>query len=529
MKRLTYHFIYLLGLFITVVLSCQNSKKNTLHYSKTNVSTPKKFESIPFDSTLIAPFFVQHPEFNKYKEAVTHLYQKQHYQYIWFDQKGIKEVGYLLYNKVTHLSSEGITAKIPYPNQLEAIFKDEINQPTPEVTRELFISCIYFFFTDKVYKGLAIEKSNQLGWYLARKKQSFVNYLDSIVMNPSLIEKDEREILGQYYRLRESLQLYRSLEKEPWDLFEFDPRVTQLKMGDSSITIRQIRHRLFLLGDLDSDSKSTLFDISLAQGITQYKKRNNLGAKPTISQSDLAHLNIPIANRIKTIMVNMERCRWFSSPLATSKRFIFINIPAYQLRYFENGKLKLESKVVVGKAMNKTVVFSANIKYIVFSPYWNIPKNILYKEVLPAIQKNKNYLAENGMEWHDGGIRQKPGPKNALGVVKFVFPNSNAIYLHDTPSKSLFNQEKRAFSHGCIRLEKPKELAQLILKDDPKWSTEKMEEAMSRGVEKWCTLPQTIPVYIGYFTAWVTKDGIIHFYDDVYQRDETLATMLLND
>jgi murein L,D-transpeptidase YcbB/YkuD len=225
----------------------------------------------------------------------------------------------------------------------------------------------------------------------------------------------------------------------------------------------------------------------------------------------------------------MERCRWFSSPLAMSKTFIFINIPAYQLRYFENGKVALESKVVVGKAMNKTVVFSADMKYIVFSPYWNVPKNILYKEVLPAIEKNPNYLSENEMEWYDGGIRQRPGPKNALGVVKFVFPNSNSIYLHDTPSKNLFNQEKRAFSHGCIRLEKPKELAHLILKNDPNWTFEKIETAMQSGVEKWYALPQKIPVYIGYFTAWVAKDGAIHFYDDVYQRDERLATMLLEE
>jgi murein L,D-transpeptidase YcbB/YkuD len=133
------------------------------------------------------------------------------------------------------------------------------------------------------------------------------------------------------------------------------------------------------------------------------------------------------------------------------------------------------------------------------------------------------------MEWFEGGIRQRPGPKNALGVVKFMFPNSNSIYLHDTPSKSLFNQEKRAFSHGCIRLEKPKELAHLILKNDPNWTFEKIETAMHSGVEKWYALPKKIPVYIGYFTAWVTKDGIAHFYEDVYQRDERLAAMLLEE
>ena len=151
------------------------------------------------------------------------------------------------------------------------------------------------------------------------------------------------------------------------------------------------------------------------------------------------------------------------------------------------------------------------------------------KEIVPAINKNPNYLSQHDMEWHNGIIRQKPGPKNALGKVKFIFPNSNAIYLHDTPSKSLFVRDKRAFSHGCIRLEKPAALAQLILKNDPKWSTEKIGKAMSSGVEKWYALPQPIPVYIGYFTAWVTQDGRIHFYDDIYHRDEQLSNMLLED
>jgi murein L,D-transpeptidase YcbB/YkuD len=510
--------------FLLIVISCQNSKKET----KASFAKDKLTLSA-FDSTLVAPFFDQYPELKKYQNEVVSLYQKQHYNYIWFDQKGIKEVGFLLYNKVSNLSSEGISATIPYQHQLDTIFQEEVGKQEPEVNSELLISCMYFFYTDKVYKGLDIEKSTQLGWYLPRKKQSYVNYLDSIVANPSLIDKDEREVLGQYYRLREVLKKYRLIEKEPWNTILFDSGVTQLKMGDQSEAITQIRNRLYLLGDVKSDSKSDFYDSTLAKGIENYKKRNALGDNMIISKSTLAHLNVPIADRIKTIIVNMERCRWFSSPFTTSKTFVFINIPAYQLRFFENGKPVLESKVVVGKAMNKTVVFSADMKYIVFSPYWNVPKNILYKEVLPAIEKNPNYLSENNMEWYEGGIRQRPGPKNALGVVKFMFPNSNSIYLHDTPSKSLFNQEKRAFSHGCIRIEKPRELAHLILRNDKNWTFEKIENAMQSGVEKWYALPQKIPVYIGYFTSWVTKDGTIHFYDDVYQRDERLAMMLLEE
>jgi murein L,D-transpeptidase YcbB/YkuD len=182
--------------------------------------------------------------------------------------------------------------------------------------------------------------------------------------------------------------------------------------------------------------------------------------------------------------------------------------------------------VVVGKDLNETVVFSGMMSSIVFSPYWNVPRSILKKEILPGIAKNEDYLSQHDMEWYNGNVRQKPGPKNSLGLVKFLFPNSNAIYLHDTPSKGLFDEEKRAFSHGCIRLEKPKELAYLIMQDDRNWSTEKIDAAMTSGEEKWYTLKNKIPVYIGYFTSWVDNEGEVHFYDDVYSRDNRLAALL---
>ena len=143
--------------------------------------------------------------------------------------------------------------------------------------------------------------------------------------------------------------------------------------------------------------------------------------------------------------------------------------------------------------------------------------------------KNKKYLSQHNMEWNEGNIRQKPGPKNSLGLVKFLFPNSKSIYLHDTPSKNLFSEEKRAFSHGCIRLEKPKELANLIMKGDKNWSPEKIDAAMNKGKETWYALKNKIPVYIGYFTAWVDNEGDIHFYDDVYSRDARLASLIFTN
>jgi murein L,D-transpeptidase YcbB/YkuD len=225
----------------------------------------------------------------------------------------------------------------------------------------------------------------------------------------------------------------------------------------------------------------------------------------------------------------MERCRWISTDIVKAKEFIVINIPSYKLSYFKDKKVVLSSNVVVGTAMNKTVIFSGNMQYIVFSPYWNVPTSILKKEILPGIKRDSKYLAKHNMEWSKGMVRQKPGLDNSLGLVKFLFPNNNNIYLHDSPSKNLFSAEKRAFSHGCIRVEKAKELANAILENDANWTSEKIDEAMNKGKESWYALKNKIPVYIGYFTAWVDNEGTINFYKDIYERDTRLAEMLLEE
>jgi murein L,D-transpeptidase YcbB/YkuD len=183
--------------------------------------------------------------------------------------------------------------------------------------------------------------------------------------------------------------------------------------------------------------------------------------------------------------------------------------------------------VVVGKSQNKTVIFSGGMKYIVFSPYWNIPTSILQKETLPAIKRSKNYLAKHNMEWNGGNVRQKPGPNNSLGLVKFLFPNSHSIYLHDTPSKSLFNEDNRAFSHGCIRLAEPQKLALYLLRNQPEWTPEKVSAAMNLGKEQYVPLKSSMPVIITYFTSWVDKVGKLNFRNDVYGRDKRLANIIL--
>jgi murein L,D-transpeptidase YcbB/YkuD len=462
-----------------------------------------------------------------YQKQAVDLYRKNQFTYLWYDKKGRKETAEVIYNKMNNLVEEGVQAKVPYKEILDGIFPKTNTKPNVEV--ELFLTNYYFYYTNKVLQGIDSAKVEELGWYLPRKKLSYGQYLDSLLIDPKLIDNNAK-LIGQYYKLKDVLQRYRTIEKNGgWETIVAPADFKKLKPGDSSDLVVQIRKRLFLTNDIAVDSKSAVYDESLQEAILKYKKRNGFSEDKTILPKHISEMNVPISDRIKTIMVNMERCRWISTDLTKAKAFIVVNIPSYRLTYFKDGKAALVSNVVVGTALNETVIFSGMMSYVVFSPYWNVPKSIRDKEILPAIKKNKDYLAKHNMEWNGSNIRQKPGPNNSLGLVKFLFPNSNNIYLHDTPAKNLFSQEKRAFSHGCIRVQKPKELAQLILQDDPNWNPEKIDAAMKSGKEKWYTLKNKIPVYIGYFTAWVDDDGLVNFHKDIYGRDNALANLLLEE
>jgi murein L,D-transpeptidase YcbB/YkuD len=487
----------------------------------------KTVETTIIDSSQIDAFFARYPAFKTYQDQIKALYKKHDYHYVWYDKDGRVDFAEVLFNKVSRIELEGVQAKIPYENQIEALFAADDNKKSRNITNELLISSMYFFYTKKVLEGVDTSKSKETGWFLPREKVSYVNYLDSLIKDPNLIKHDKSEMIAPYYLLRKALQHYREIQKKGgWGTVSLKTELKQLNIGDTSKTVTQVRKRLFLSGDLKTDSGSNKFDAGLLAGIHHFLKPMNKKPINNITPDLVKQLNISVEDRIKTIIVNMERCRWIDPDYADATEFIAVNIPSYRLQYIKNRKPILISNVVVGKDLNKTVVFSGQMSYIVFSPYWNIPKSILEKEIKPGIAKNSNYLAEHNMEWKDGNVRQKPGGENSLGLVKFMFPNTNNIYLHDTPAKSLFNKENRAFSHGCIRVEKARDLAIAILKNDKKWNPEKIDAAMHAGTESQYVLQHKIPVYIAYFTAWPDAEGNIVFYEDVYKRDDRLASLL---
>jgi murein L,D-transpeptidase YcbB/YkuD len=369
-----------------------------------------------------------------------------------------------------------------------------------------------------------------MGWLLPRKQISYSTLLDSLMSDPDLLTRDDSALFVQYYKLRDVLKRYREIEqKGGWNIIDIDPKVKAYKPGDTAKAIRQIRERLFLTGDLKENNKSNAYDPELVEAVKKYQRRNGKNQDEKILQLHIQEMNAPIGDLIKKIVVNMERCRWISPEFARAKAYIVVNIPSFKLNLIRNGKSELESPVIVGKYVTKTVIFSGMLSYIVFSPYWNLPQSIINKEVKPGMAKNKNYLEAHNMEWNNGQVRQKPGKNNSLGLVKFIFPNSNDIYMHDTPVKSLFARESRAFSHGCIRVGKPRDLAIALLEDDPNWTPQKIDAALHAGKENTYVLKNKIPVYIGYLTAWVNQQGEINFYDDIYENDERLARLLIGD
>jgi murein L,D-transpeptidase YcbB/YkuD len=418
------------------------------------------------------------------------------------------------------LRDNGVPDAAPYVDEYNQMMEDETTGLSPE--RELMLTGQYLFYSGKVLTGIPESDTRQIQWYIPRKKMDYASLLDSLLKGKA----DPRKLLlPQYYKLQEKLKAYYDIEKRgSWVTIKPDRK--KYHLGDSSPVIKEIRKKLFLAGDIANDNQSAVFDDEMEAGIKEFQRRFGLKEDGVAGPGVLREMAAPLSARIEQIAVNMERCRWL--PNETSEDYLFVNIPQFKLVAIEKDSIVFDCNVVVGTATNKTVIFRGDMKYVVFSPYWNVPPSIINKEILPAMKRNPKYLEKHNMEYNGGKIRQKPGPNNSLGLVKFLFPNSFNIYLHDTPSKSLFKEDKRAFSHGCIRVSEPFKLAEYLLRKDPSWTPEKITTAMNSGKEQYVTLKKTVPVYLVYFTAFVDQRGKLNFRDDIYGRDQAVKEMLFS-
>jgi murein L,D-transpeptidase YcbB/YkuD len=296
-------------------------------------------------------------------------------------------------------------------------------------------------------------------------------------------------------------------------------------------------------GDLSAaaSGESPEYDKDVEAAVRAFQEHHALKATGIADPATLSAMNVPLDDRIKQIAANLERWRWMPDDFGA--RHLLVNIPSYLLMAREDGKTVKAIRVVVGKPGHETPVFSGNMETVVFSPYWNVPDSIAEGETAPAAARDPDYLERNDIEilrvsksgatsvnpanvdWDNPeelkqlAFRQRPGPKNALGHVKFLFPNAFNVYLHDTPADALFARTGRAFSHGCVRVEEPEALAKYVLRDYAEWDQRRILAAMQAGVEKHVKLRETIPVHIVYFTSWVDEKGGLYFQPDVYGYD----------
>ena len=353
-----------------------------------------------------------------------------------------------------------------------------------------------------------------------------------------------------YAALRTALKDYKAVrDRGGWQAI---PTGETLKPGmTDSVRVPLLISRLLLSNDLQKKPADTYqYTEIISESVKRYQERNGLEADGNLGKLTTAALNVSVDDRISQIMVNMERIRWISQELGT--HYVLVNIADYKLQVFNNGRLTYQEKVIVGKPFRKTPVFSSKMTYMVVNPTWTVPPTILFNDILPEVIKDPGYLANRNIRVLQGQgsqvkeldpytidwsklsknnfpytLRQDPGPTNALGAVKFMFPNPYNVYIHDTPSKELFARQDRAFSSGCIRINKAMSFAQYLLQDYPSYSQDMLNEVVRKGVEHSIILENPLNVHILYLTAWA-EEGIVQFRNDLYQRDQPVLDALLS-
>jgi len=321
-----------------------------------------------------------------------------------------------------------------------------------------------------------------------------------------------------------------------------------LREGDSDPRVTELRTRLRTTGQLTAaaDSGTDVFDSALVEAVIRFQDQHGLETDGAVGGRTFAALNVPVEKRIDQLRIALERMRWVLDDLTDD--MLLVNIAGFRARLFQNGQRSWDGRVMVGQPYRKTPVFRGDMEYLVFNPTWTVPPGILAKDTLPAIQRDPGYLARTNMvvltrdgkpvdpatvDWPSMSargfpyiLRQQPGPRNAMGQVKFIFPNEHFVFLHDTPNRSLFNKPERAFSSGCIRVEHPLELAELLLNDKDQWNRAKIEAMLAEKKTRTVHLRATFPVLLMYLTALAEPDGTTYFYTDIYERDARLLREL---
>ena len=498
-----------------------------LSINKTNA-----YNDIFFDSRALESFIVSEKLNDTLSIAMRSFYNARNFEFAWFASTGLIEQSFSFSSL---FSSENNADKFNkyLDNRLDRIrieADSTIDENDPATIKtELQITERFVQYALKHFAGMGISIT-ALGNYIPSKRKDIIALGDSVLAN-NTVNNNFAAINEPYKTLKTPLQKYIAIEKSGgWPAIQSGSK--KYKTGSKDPSVVLIKKRLQITGELPGNDTTQVFNVELENAIKAYQLNNGYKTTGIVTEDLIKDLNISALARVQQLLINMQRMRWM--PTHADGTLIIVNIPEFEV-YVDSGKTVLfQMDVVVGAEGHNTTMFSGNLNQIVFSPYWNIPASIVEKDIVPGLSRDKNYLKKRDMEItgkEDGlpVVRQRPGEKNALGKIKFLFPNSFNIYMHDTPEKGFFSKNERDLSHGCIRLSDAPKMANYLLRNSGEWSPEKINDAMNSGKEQFVKLKDPVPVIITYYTAWVDGKGALHFASDIYGHDKQMAQKMFTN
>jgi murein L,D-transpeptidase YcbB/YkuD len=462
----------------------------------TEITKANAYNDLFLDSGRVEKFIQSQKLNDTVANLMRDFYNARNFEYAWFDSHGMNEQALAFrnlydYNKDSATERKNLDYRL---DKLAAASNLVVSSANAEIAKdEMMLTWRFLNYTGDQYGDAKVVAAARDHFLPAMK-------MESMKMAQEVLNKKDRNGLNNemYNALREQLKRYIDLVKKGgWPQVPVPKK--KLKLGSKDTVITLIKKRLQVTGQLASNDTTAAFDRPLDSAVKLVQATYGYKQDGVITSDLVKQLNVPAEARLQQILVNLQRMNWI--PGEPSGRLIVVNIPEFTLHVKDGKKDAFSMPIVVGKEGTNTVLFSGNLNQIVFSPYWNLPESIVQNEILPDMAEDPDYLAKHDMEItgeRDGVpvIRQLPGDKNQLGKIKFLFPNSYNIYFHDTPYKGLFEKDKRAYSHGCIRLRDPVKLAEYLLSDNPDWDYAKIQEAMNAGKEKFVRVKDPEPHHI---------------------------------
>lgn len=487
-----------------------------------SINASNAYSDLFLDSNAVENFIQKEKLSDSTGTAIRNFYKTRNYEYAWFTSDGPTEQArglWSLYSSEKDSASKNAKDPATGLKQLmDSLMQNDsavINKNDSSfTTTELKLTQQLVQYASE--NNGSISRSN-LYYLVPTKKVDAMQYADSILnkQKDSSLYANNRS----YNLLKAQLSNYYSIAKNGgWGTINS----AELKKGIKSPSVIALKKRLQATKEYNGSDTSNVFNDSLETAVKSFQQRNGLKVTGVVNDSMINVLNVPAQQRVQQIIVNMNRLTWMKPQ--TDSNSIQVNIPSLMLYAYEGDKKTLEMPVIVGKEGNSTVMFTSDINEIVFNPTWHIPQSIVRDEIMPKMKSDPSYLKKKNIEVVKQNdslplLQQLPGKDNPLGKVKFLFPNSDDIYLHDTPDKTLFAKKDRALSHGCIRVADASKLAEYLLRNQPDWNAQKIQAAMKSDKQQTVNLKNPEPVAITYLTAWVDENGMMNFRDDIYGHD----------